>query len=561
MQALAFGTITLIAVQAVASELPGTRAVPAPWTAPYLDTELQMEVDLDWIMIKADADILQPLTWQSNSVAAMLHDAIPSSAHGWSYVPVRGAMNADDIATTVQGMATTHRTFASPVFLGGTHRLPWIPTDTLIVQMRPDAIPSDFQILDRNLGGHEGMHRISVPVRHGLDTLRVSHALAAQEDVQWAQPNAIWWAQHFYTPNDPDFSSQWALNNSNDMDMNGPECWDVTFGDASIVVSILDDGIDQSHPDINSIPGEDFTDENTGGDHTTVCDGHGSCVGGCVSATIDNNIGVTGIAPHCKVMATRIFNAIEFFGFCFGFIETTDAWIVNGIGWAVNQGARVTNSSWGGGAPSSAVTAAFNNAEAAGVINFGAAGNDGSSTVSYPASLASVNAVSAINSSGNLASFSTFGNGIFCSAPGENVRTTDWTGSGGFDGGDHVNIDGTSFAAPYAAGVAALILSMDDSLTPDEVEDIMAATAKDRGTSGYDTQYGWGIVDASAAVNAVDTTDPCPGDVNQDGSVGTNDILALIDNWGSNDPNADINGDGTVSTDDVLALIAAWGPC
>jgi len=261
-------------------------------------------------------------------------------------------------------------------------------------------------------------------------------------------------------------------------------------------------------------------------------------------------------------VAARIFNAIDFFGFCLGFIETTDAWIVNGISWAANNGARVTNSSWGGGSPSSSVTTAFNQTRAAGVVHFGAAGNDSSSNISYPASLASLYAISAINSSGNLASFSTYGNGLAFSAPGEGILTTDWVGSGGFDGGNYVTIDGTSFASPYAAGVAALVLSADASLTPDEVGDIMAVSAMDRGASGYDTSYGYGVVNAAGAVAEVDPAEDCQGDVDGDGSVGTNDLLAVIAAWGacSGCP-ADINDDGWVGTDDILGVIAAWGSC
>ncbi|MCH2140637.1 MAG: S8 family serine peptidase [Phycisphaerales bacterium] len=550
----------VIGTVAQAAELPGTRSVDSPWQHSHLGDPLVMELDLDWLAVKTDT-LLPSLTAQDGQWRLVPEIAWRSSVPGWWLVSVDGADSPADITDAITQLHRETGLFASPVLLGGTHRLPWIPTDTLIVQMQNGAMTQDFDIVEPNLGGVPNMHRIAIHAVHGLDAMRQAETLANHDEVIWAQPNAIWWATHFYTPNDPNYSSQWALNNSNDMDMDAPECWDITFGDSSIIVSIMDDGIDQSHPDISSVPGADFTNENTGGDHTMTCDGHGSCVAGCVSATIDNNVGITGVAPGCRVMATRIFNAIDFFGFCLGFIETTDAWIVNGIGWAASQGARVSNSSWGGGAPSSSVTAAFNNAEAAGVIHFGAAGNDGSSTISYPASLESVNAVSAINSSGNLASFSTSGNGLFCSAPGESILTTDWAGSGGFDGGNYVTIDGTSFAAPYAAGVAALVLSMDPSLTPDEVEDIMAATAMDRGASGYDTQYGWGIANAAGAVDAVDPGDPCPGDIDGDGNVATDDILICIGAWGTNDPDADINGDGIVDTNDLLALIAGWGPC
>jgi subtilisin family serine protease len=542
----------------------GMNPVESPWTARYFNEHLPLSVDGSWIAVQAAPSTVQTqLAATAERWSLDLEQAMPSTVSGWTYIPLTQVATAREIERIVRGVSSGPAgVYASPAFLGGTAQLPWIPTSELIVQVAEGVVLDDVIVIEADLGGHIGMHRIATDSASAFDVLAAVEAIATRDGVLWAQPNAIWWARHFYTPNDPMYSSQWALNQSNDMDMDAPECWDSMFGDSSIIVSILDDGIDQDHPDISQVPGADFTDEGTGGDHTTVCDGHGSCVGGCVAATIDNGIGVTGVAPGCRVMATRIFNAIDFFGFCFGFIETTDAWIVNGISWATENGARVTNSSWGGGSPSSALTTAFNQARAAGVVHFGAAGNDGTSTISYPASIPALYAVSAINSSGNLASFSTYGTGLAFSAPGEGILTTDWVGSGGFDAGNYVTIDGTSFASPYAAGVAALVLSADPTLSPDEVGDIMAVSAMDRGASGYDTSYGYGVVNAAAAVGEVEPGEECDGDVNGDGSVGTDDLLAAIGSWGacSGCP-ADINGDGMVGTDDILGIIAAWGSC
>ncbi|MDP7086335.1 MAG: S8 family serine peptidase [Phycisphaerales bacterium] len=561
---------TLPCVMCVAAAAPagptdsGLTPVESPWSTRYFNEQLPLSVDGGWIAVQAPLELVQTqLAATTERWNLNLDQAMSSTVSGWTYIPLTRIATASQIERVVRGISSgPNGLYASPAFLGGTAQLPWIPTSELIVQFADGADLTGLSIIEHDLGGYTGMHRIATDADSAFETLALVESVASRDGVLWAQPNAIWWAQHFYTPNDPMYSSQWALNQSNDMDMDAPECWDMTFGDSSIVVAILDDGIDQDHPDISQIPGADFTDEGTGGDHTTVCDGHGSCVSGCVAATIDNNLGVTGVAPGCRVVAARIFNAIDFFGFCLGFIETTDAWIVNGISWAANNGARVTNSSWGGGSPSSSVTTAFNQTRAAGVVHFGAAGNDSSSNISYPASLASLYAISAINSSGNLASFSTYGNGLAFSAPGEGILTTDWVGSGGFDGGNYVTIDGTSFASPYAAGVAALVLSADASLTPDEVGDIMAVSAMDRGASGYDTSYGYGVVNAAGAVAEVDPAEDCQGDVDGDGSVGTNDLLAVIAAWGacSGCP-ADINDDGWVGTDDILGVIAAWGSC
>ena len=532
------------------------------WDRPYLNSSVPCLVDPNWIVVRS-SNAAHDLSTVAERLGLDVSAARASTVSGWSYIPTHLPLSDPDLERTVRTIsASGEGIFASPLFLGGTELLPWVPMPELIMQVDDGASLEGLDVMDAHLGGFEGMVRVSLAATNAFEVLDAAHAMAERGDVQWAQPNAIWWAKHFFTPNDPDYSSQWALNQSNDMDMNAPECWDTTFGDSSIVVAILDDGIDQDHPDISQYPGNDFTDENTGGDHTTACDGHGSCVGGCVAATIDNGLGVTGVAPGCRVVAARIFNAIDFFGLCFGFIETTDAWIVNGIGWAAQSGARVTNSSWGGGAPSSSITSAFEQSRQAGVVHFGAAGNDSSSTISYPASLSALYAVSAINSGGNLASFSTYGNGLFCSAPGEGILTTDWVGSGGFSNGNYVTVDGTSFASPYSAGVAALVLSMDPSLSPDEVGDVMAGTCKDRGSAGYDTSYGWGIVDAAAAVAAVDTGGDCIWDTSGNGYVDTDDLLNVISNWGPcSGCSSDFDGDGVVGTDDILELIAHWGSC
>ena len=196
-------------------------------------------------------------------------------------------------------------------------------------------------------------------------------------------------------------------------------------------------------------------------------------------------------------------------------------------------------------------------------MHFAATGNDGTSTIGFPANLSSVNAVSAIQSNGSLASFSTNGNGNFICAPGAAVLTTDRTGSDGYASGDTTSIDGTSFSSPYAAGVAALVISANPELTPDEVEQVLADTAKDRGAPGYDTIYGWGLVDAAAAVAAViSDEEPCFADLNDDGFVNGADLGYVIADWGvCPDCLGDLNDDGVVTGADLGLMISAFGPC
>jgi subtilisin family serine protease len=302
----------------------------------------------------------------------------------------------------------------------------------------------------------------------------------------------------------------------------------------------------------------DFTDSGVpGGGPSNQCDNHGTAVAGCVAATINNNQGVVGVAPECSVQAGKIFNEIWFL-ICLPFLEGQDSWTVNGIMWAADSGARVTNSSWSGPA-SATITTAFETTKGRGVTHFAAAGNGGGTPVEYPANLASVNGVSAVNSAGNLASFSSYGSGLFISAPGEAILTTDRMGSDGYESGNTATVDGTSFASPYTAGVAALVISADPSLTPDGVAQILSDTAMDLGAPGYDTLYGWGLVNAFDAVSAAIPAEPCPADLDGNGVVDVADFLFLLSAWGTAD--GDVDGDGDTGVADFLALLAAWGAC
>src|SRR5262249_45829005 len=128
------------------------------------------------------------------------------------------------------------------------------------------------------------------------------------------------------------------------------------------------------------------------------------------------------------------------------------------------------------------------------------AGNDATNLIWYPASLPGVNAVAALQEGGGLASFSNHGTGLAFSAPGTLIYTTDRTGASGYTNGDYVFSGGTSLASPYAAGVAALVLSVNPSLNATNVEQIMQQSSVDLGSPGYDTTYGWGLVNAYNAV-------------------------------------------------------------
>ena len=498
---------------------------------------------------------------------------VPSSSNGWMYAEFLEEQSVDSVTESVKRMARSEDVdFVSPVFLSGTQSLPWIVTRDIIVSIDPtlavdtrnDLLASiSGGVIQYQLGGMDGVVLIETDLTHAFEVLELVKNLNARPEIRFAQTDAIWWAQpQGNTPNDPLFSQAWGLEQANDQDMDALGAWSITTGSPDILVAIFDDGLDQDHPDVNQIQGYNFTGSGNDGDHEDECDGHGTCVASCVSGILNNGLGSVGIAPSCRTVGMKIFNSISFFGFCLGFLESQDSWTVAGLNQAQAIGVKVTNSSWGGGAASSVVNAAFDSTRAAGLLHVAAAGNDGSTTISWPASHSSLLAVSALSSSGNLASFSTSGIGLFCSAPGEGIWCADAVGSDGFASGDTTQIDGTSFASPYVAGVAALVYSMDSTLTPDQVQGILSDTAVDRGASGYDTQYGWGFVNAQAAVEAVDIETPCDGDFDGSGAVDVNDILSLIAAFGPcQDCDEDLDGNGDVDVNDLLGLISSYGPC
>ena len=141
------------------------------------------------------------------------------------------------------------------------------------------------------------------------------------------------------------------------------------------------------------------------------------------------------------------------------------------------------------------------------MIHFQAAGNGGADNIIYPGNLASVNAVGALDHHVHRVFFSNYGPDLEFCAPGLGVYTTDKTGTVGYTDADYVYFGGTSAATPFVAGVAALILSVDSTLTAPEVEDILRCSATDLGVPGRDDFYGHGYVNAYAAVLAASGAD------------------------------------------------------
>ena len=246
----------------------------------------------------------------------------------------------------------------------------------------------------------------------------------------------------------------------------------------SVVVAVLDTGIDYFHPDLaanvwvnpKETPGNGADDDNNGyvddvhgydfvsDDGDPLDDhGHGSHVSGTIGAVGNNRIGIAGVCWQVSLMAVKVFDETGN-----GDIDTA----IKGIQYAVANGARIINASWGSNDKSRALQDAIDEARQAGVVFVAAAGNDNSDTLFYPAAYDHVIAVAATDSQDRRARFSNFGSFVDVAAPGENIYSTLPNNSYGF-------YSGTSMAAPHVTGVAALILSRHPEFSPAQVENII----------------------------------------------------------------------------------------
>ncbi len=449
-------------------------------------------------------------------------NATPSPIRGWYTVPtMAGSDTPAAIEAIVQALANDPMiAFASPVF-SGDEGMPYWPSRFLVVEFSGNAgaVARQNTLAKVNAKGVDfrwaimpNAARVELNTKSGFEALESSNALAVANETTFAECDNITTGKHNLIPNDTFFGDLWGIHNTGqaggtvDADMDGVEAWDITTGSNAVITIIMDVGVQQAHPDLNSGPGNDFTGNGSGGEPINACDNHGTAVASCISGRINNGLGVVGIAPATRTSSTNIgVSNLACNGSWSGFLS----WSADAINWGVGIGARVSNNSNSYGSTSAAVeTAYLNSYNNNNMVHFASAGNSGAGSIAYPSSIPIVNSVAALNRTGARASFSQFGTGLDFSAPGQTIYACDRTGSAGYVAGDYVIVDGTSFASPYAAGVAALVISRNPALTSAQVETIMRNTAVDLGTAGYDTGFGWGFVNAN---NAVIAAAPPPG--------------------------------------------------
>jgi len=377
------------------------------------------------------------------------------------------------------------------------------------VGIQPALSAQDVRVLGEIHG--LGILRLSVPVGHELEKIR---ELQRHPLVEYAEPNYIAHVKDTMSaevaltvramdtiPNDPLYPSQWNLAK-----IGAPSAWDITTGSQSVVIAIIDSGVDLDHPELEAkiwtkpceVPGNGLDDDGNGykddvhgwdfvnWDNDPQDDyGHGTFVAGIAAAETDNGIGIAGVSWGAKVMPVKVIDAN-------GYAYYSD--ITSAIYYAADNGAKIINMSFDSAAYSQALQAAVAYAHSKGCLLVAAAGDTGDDTYRYPASHTHVVSVAATNRDDEHWGSSTHNDRVDVTAPGVEIRSF-WEGGYGW-------ISSTRMAAPHVSGLAALIWSVNPTLTPDEVKGIVESTAVDLGDPGRDDYFGHGRIDANAAVKA-----------------------------------------------------------
>ncbi|MFQ5406949.1 MAG: S8 family serine peptidase, partial [Anaerolineales bacterium] len=313
-----------------------------------------------------------------------------------------------------------------------------------------------------------GVTVLKVPAGQAL---QAAATLTASVGVEYAEPNYVAYAL-VTNPNDPSWGSQYGP-----VRIQAPLAWDITTGASSVVIAVVDTGVDLDHPDLAAkiVAGYDFVNNDSSAQDDQ---GHGTHVAGIAAAASNNGVGIAGVSWGARIMPVKVLDSNG---------SGSYSNVASGIIWAADNGAKVINLSLGGSGGSAALEDAVNYAYGRGALVVAAAGNSGASGVLYPAAYANAVAVAATDASDNVASFSTYGSEVEVAAPGVSIYAT-------YLNDTYASLSGTSMATPHVAGVAAVLAGQTGFGTPAAIRAALQATALDRGATGRDQNYGYGIV-------------------------------------------------------------------
>jgi len=393
-----------------------------------------------------------------------------------------------------------------------------------------NALNSSHGVSEIYTSPYTGFRRLRTP--DGVTVADMVDVYQANANVEYAEANYIAYAMK--APSDELYPQQWHLYNTRYGGIKAESAWTISTGSGA-VVAILDTGIAyENYSDKNSVAsdnrsyeqapdlagtffvaGYDFVnnDEHPNDDSVT---GHGTHIAGIIAQNTHNGIGTAGVAFNAYLMPVKV---LDTYG------AGTYADIAEGIIWATENGAHVINLGLGGSEPSTVLEEAIAYSYNRGVTLIAAAGNDGIGGVCYPAAYDDyVIAVGATRYDETLAYYSNHGLSLDLAAPGGDLNVD----QNGDDYGDGILqqtykisgygtaswgygfMEGTSMAAAHVSGVVALLIANGNATSPAEVRQALESTAEDKGTAGWDITYGWGIVDAYAALQWA-ATQPGPG--------------------------------------------------
>ena len=345
--------------------------------------------------------------------------------------------------------------------------------------------------------------RIAPGIRVVRGSAAAARRLRHSPGVRFVEPNRRFRASSLSAPSDPLYGRQWALRATN-----ARAAWPTTLGDG-VPVAVLDSGLDLSNPDLadnvwtnpGEVPGNAVDDDGNGfiddvhGADTVGWDGdpsdglgHGTAVASVIAARGDNGFGLSGMAWDARVMPVKVLHDSGW---------GTTATMIAGLRYALDEGARIVNMSLNGSAPSQALDEAIQQAEERGVLVVTSAGNDGRNrdrVPSYPASerSPSVITVASANRAGALAPGSAFGRtSVDIAAPGDEVLASDL-------GGRFTRHSGTSFAAAYVTGAAALLAAAHPDAPASSLRAALIASSRRGGR--VDARVAGGELDAAAAL-------------------------------------------------------------